>query len=205
MNIRPTHFLILHSIMLAMILLTGCTEPIEPGSDLEDPAPAAELGDAKIVNIAGNFLVDAALTIPTITEPVQAGYLLVIEQDNGTEISVELRSPAEPDVMGVVGEDASLTEQGVFSVTFTDVPFPKEMLMGFVDMDLLADIQLQGTAHSDDCIEGSAIEITIKDFPPTGGNDFVIEGTYVATREGVMDACSAYITEETTEDDGGAQ
>ena len=144
------------------LALTACALPFEPGSDLEDPAPAAQLG--ALVNsaqVSGPYLADANLTLAITGMEIPVSYLLILTQtglipDDNATLQIELRDPNAPDVAGpTLPEPAPLTVVGTFRAEFMGVVIPKETFGGMFNTDGMANIVINGEVESDDCVFGT--------------------------------------------------
>ena len=188
--LAPRHVGFKHA-LLAITILTiaaACTEPIEPGSDLPDPAPPAALGEAPVgLDITGTFALSAQASSDLAPMPIPLDYLILWTQQGEpgeVEITTELRDPSAPEMPGRLAQEPSpLTEQGTFSTTLEGIVIPKEAFTGMFTEDGLADLELEAIIASSNCVTGDLNLKLTAPFPIT------LSGPFVAERQDIEGGC----------------
>lgn len=154
-------------------LMPACTEPVEPGSDLEDPGPDEELGEIVDVALNGNFLLTGTATNMFVPDRIPLFHLLNWEKrgdivQKSAVVSTELRDMNASEMMGLPADAPStITPLGSFVVTFSDFPLlvdPSEMVETAPGMGTLS---LKARIISEDCVMGKAT-LTIDGLPFVG-------------------------------------
>lgn len=181
----------------------GCTEPIEPGSDLPEQAGDEILGPVLSVDLEGEYALVTTLpaedggegmTLPLTLKLVQQGEDSAMDMSTLTG-NLSLLPGVEADSI----PPTELNKYGRFKMKFEKLVIPGAIAQ--MDEDLELDITLEESQalEGGDCIYGMFV------FPiMTMGLTIPVESTYTAQRKGSTGECKhPDETEETEEDMGG--
>lgn len=167
------HTLVASLLSVLCVLMPACTEPIEPGSDLEDPGPAQELGELVDVALNGNFLLTGTVINRFAPNPIPLSILVNWEKSgdivqNSATVNTELRDMDAPEMMGFPADAPSpVTLVGSFVVTVSDFPLPVDPSGMAQTGPMMGTITLNARIISEDCVVGKAT-LTIDGFPFVG-------------------------------------
>lgn len=167
--------------LLAGLGLAGCMIPIEPGSDLTDPAPQAALGAAVNFQANGEYATTATLD-SGVGDPLEAAYTIIATQDGdiptaSATLQMELVDPMMPDVSGpTFSMPVPIELTGEFEGVFAGLMIPKETTG--LPQDLVADLSIKGALRSDTCITGD-MEMNITE-PESFAGLFTPKGPFTA-------------------------
>ena len=182
-----TSFTLSHLLMTALAM-TGCTEPIEPGSDLPAQAEPEILGTILSVNLEGDFdlvttLPDAdggpGMTLPLTLEIAQQG------EDSAMDMSTLTANIALfPGIDADTSSPASLNKYGLFEMSFETLSIPGALAGMEEDLELDITLKESQVVAGGDCIYGTF------SFPVmTMGFTIPVESTYTAKRKGSTGGC----------------
>lgn len=167
--------------LLAGLGLAGCMIPIEPGSDLTDPAPQAALGAAVNFQANGEYTTSATLD-SGVGDPLEATYTIVATQEGDiptamATLQMELIDPMMPDAKGpTFPMPVQLELTGEFEGVFQGIMIPKATTG--LPQDLVADLSIRGALRSDTCITGD-MEMNITE-PASFAGLFTPKGPFTA-------------------------
>jgi hypothetical protein len=180
---------------------TGCLQTVEPGEDLPEESPPANLGPeidtgADITaesgtDITGTFDVSARVTSSFGGEAVDLGFVAEATQMGDIEtgeatVDLTIWQPdAGKSTSGSTDMPAAISQKGKFAAEITGLTLPadsSEMLNSDVDADVTLDSQIVDS----DCFQGE-ITVTMKDVDIGSGNpipELDLTGPFEAPRQG---------------------
>lgn len=180
----------------------ACEQPIDPGSDLPDDAPPAQLGPQIDTGTLGDVSaeegtdVTGSFDIVTRVESSLGGSRVPIElsariEQNGelnsgeATVGMTLRPPNNSDASGAsTDQPADVSKDGAFEATISGYTVPastSEMLASDTD----ATVRLESQIVDSNCIRGDA-EIMLMEVESPQGTlpELTLTGPFTAEREG---------------------
>ena len=203
-----TRRLALNIALMAVVGLSGCLQTVEPGEDLPEESPPANLGPeidtgADITaesgtDITGTFDVTARVTssfggdavdLAFVAEATQMGE---IETGEATVDLTIWQPDAGMSTSGSTDTPADISQKGKFAAEIAGLTLPadsSEMLTSDVDADVTLDSQIVDS----DCFQGD-VTVTMKDVDIGSGSpipEVDLTGPFEAPRQGASCDSSA--------------